>query len=158
MVRLENMAGVKLRRGSLPRRDARAHRRHRRAHQHDAGQRELGAAAVAPGRSSCSASAARKRLPAAPDVPTVAEIGLPGYEAATWFGLSATAGTPRDVVMKINTDVRKILAEPEFREKFLAPQLYEPMGSSPEEFADFIKTETQKWAKVIREQKLAIDK
>jgi tripartite-type tricarboxylate transporter receptor subunit TctC len=98
-----------------------------------------------------------KRLAPAADVPTVAESGLPGYEAVTWFGLFATAGTPREVIDKINAEVRKILADPAFREKFLAPQMFEPMGSSPEQFADYIKGETQKWAKVIRGAKLKIE-
>ena len=99
-----------------------------------------------------------KRLPLAPDIPTVAENGLPGYEATTWFGLFATAGTPQPIVTKINAEVVTILADPQFREKFLAPQMFEPMASSPEEFADYIKAERRKWAKVIREQKLSIEK
>jgi tripartite-type tricarboxylate transporter receptor subunit TctC len=99
-----------------------------------------------------------KRLAPAADIPTVAESGLPGYEAATWFGLFATAGTPREVVLKLNAEVQKILADPEFREKFLAPQMFEPMASTPEAFGDYIRAQTQKWAKVIREQKLSIDK
>jgi tripartite-type tricarboxylate transporter receptor subunit TctC len=99
-----------------------------------------------------------KRLAPAADIPTVAESGLPGYEASTWFGLFATAGTPRDIVDKINAEVVKLLADPQFREKFLAPQMFEPMPSSPEAFADYIKAQTKKWAKVIREQKLSIDK
>ena len=99
-----------------------------------------------------------KRLAPAADIPTVAESGLPGYEASTWFGLFATAGTPRDIVDKINAEVVKLLADPQFREKFLAPQMFEPMASSPEAFADYIKAQTNKWAKVIREQKLSIDK
>jgi tripartite-type tricarboxylate transporter receptor subunit TctC len=98
------------------------------------------------------------RLAPAADIPTVAENGLPGYEAATWFGLFATAGTPREIVLKLNAEVRKILADLEFREKFLAPQMFEPMADTPEAFADYIKAQTQKWAKVIREQKLSIDK
>jgi tripartite-type tricarboxylate transporter receptor subunit TctC len=99
-----------------------------------------------------------KRLSLVPDIPTVAESGLPDYEATTWFGLFATAGTPREIVTKINAEVAKILADPQFREKFLAPQMFEPMASSPEEFADYIKAQTRKWAKVIREQKLSIEK
>lgn len=99
-----------------------------------------------------------KRLSLAPDIPTVAESGLPDYEATTWFGLFATAGTPREIVTKINAEVAKILADPQFREKFLAPQMFEPMASSPEEFADYIKAQTRKWAEVIREQKLSIEK
>ena len=99
-----------------------------------------------------------KRLSLAPDIPTVAESGLPNYEATTWFGLFATAGTPQPTVTKINAEVANILADPQFREKFLAPQMFEPMASSPEEFADYIKAQTRKWAKVIREQKLSIGK
>jgi tripartite-type tricarboxylate transporter receptor subunit TctC len=99
-----------------------------------------------------------KRLSLASDIPTVAESGLPDYEATTWFGLFATAGTPREIVTKINAEVAKILADPQFREKFLAPQMFEPMASSPEEFADYIKAQTRRWAKVIREQKLSIEK
>jgi tripartite-type tricarboxylate transporter receptor subunit TctC len=98
-----------------------------------------------------------QRLAPAADIPTVGENGLPGYEAVTWFGLFATTGTPREVIDKINAEVRKILANPAFREKFLAPQMFEPMGSSPEQFADYIKGETQKWAKVIGEAKLKIE-
>ena len=99
-----------------------------------------------------------KRMPLAPDIPTVAENGLPGYEATTWFGLFATAGTPQPIVTKINAEVVKTLADPQFREKFLAPQMFEPMASSPEEFADYIKAQTRKSAKVIHEQKLSIEK
>ena len=99
-----------------------------------------------------------KRLPLAPDIPTVAESGLPGYEATTWFGLFATAGTPPAIVTKINAEVANILADSQFREKFLAPQMFEPMASSPEEFADYIRAQRRKWAKVIGEQKLSIGK
>ena len=98
-----------------------------------------------------------QRLPAAADIPTVAESGLPGYEAATWFGLFATVGTPRDIVLKINAEVRNILADSEFREKFLAPQMFEPTPMTPEEFAQYIKAQRQKWAKVIRAANLKIE-
>jgi tripartite-type tricarboxylate transporter receptor subunit TctC len=100
----------------------------------------------------------RKRLAPVADIPTVSESGLPGYEATTWFGLFTTAGTPRDVVMKINSEVTRILADAEFREKFLAPQMFEPMASSPEAFADYIKADTQKWGKLIRERNLSIER
>jgi tripartite-type tricarboxylate transporter receptor subunit TctC len=99
-----------------------------------------------------------QRVAPAADIPTVAESGLPGYEASTWFGLFATAGTPRDIVRKINREIAKILAEPGLREKFLEPQMFEPMASPPEAFAAYIKAQTQKWGKLIREQNLAIDK
>jgi tripartite-type tricarboxylate transporter receptor subunit TctC len=98
-----------------------------------------------------------KRLALAADLPTVAEGGLPGYEAATWFGLFATAGTPRDVVMKVNAEVATIFGDPAFREKFLAPQMFESITSSPEEFAAFIRAEQKKWSQVIRESGLKVD-
>jgi len=98
-----------------------------------------------------------KRLKQVADIPTVAETGLPGYEATTWFGLFAPAGTPRDVVMKLNGAVRTIFGDPAFEEKFLAPQMFQSLASSPEEFEAFIKAETQKWSKVIGEAKLQID-
>ena len=99
-----------------------------------------------------------KRLPAAAEIPTVAEAGLPGYEASTWFGLFAPAGTPREIVEKINVEVATILADPQFREKFLAPQMFEPMASTPEAFADYIGAQRRKWAELIRAQKLSIEK
>jgi len=90
-----------------------------------------------------------------PDVPTVSE-SVPGYEAATWFGLATTGGTPRDVIMKINADVQKVMSDPGFRTQFMAPQMFESMASAPGPFEQFIRSETQNWAKIIREQKLAI--
>ena len=98
-----------------------------------------------------------KRLPQVADVPTIAEGGnLPDFIAGTWFGLATTGGTPPAVVKKIHAEVLKIVADPAFRERFLARQLYEPMTSTPEEFQAYIRTELQNWAKVIREQNLAI--
>ena len=70
-----------------------------------------------------------KRLALVADLPTVEEGGLPDYRAATWFGLFATGGTPRDVVMKINAETAGIFADESFREKFLAPQMFESMTS-----------------------------
>ena len=96
-----------------------------------------------------------KRLPQLPDLPSTEE-SVPGYTAGTWFGLSTTGRTPRDVVMKINADVREVIAQPAIQEQFITKQLYEPMTSSPEEFAAFIRSETQRWGKVIREQNLKI--
>jgi tripartite-type tricarboxylate transporter receptor subunit TctC len=98
-----------------------------------------------------------QRLPGIPEMPTVAESGLPGYEATTWFGLFTTAGTPRDVVLKLNAEVRRLFSEAAFRKRFLEPQLYEVMTSPPEQFGDFIAAETTKWAKVIRDANLKVD-
>jgi tripartite-type tricarboxylate transporter receptor subunit TctC len=98
-----------------------------------------------------------KRLPKVPDVPTIAEAGnLPGFIAGTWFGLAVTGGTPRPIVDKINKDVRDVMAEPAFKEKFLDRMMYEPMDSSPAEFQKYIHDETQRWARVIKEQGLVI--
>ena len=96
-------------------------------------------------------------VPQLPSSPTVSDSGVPGYTAGTWFGLATTAGTPRDVVMKINTEVQKILSDPAFQQRFMAPQMFEPMASAPEPFAEFIKSETQSWAKVLREQGLKLE-
>lgn len=98
-----------------------------------------------------------KRLAKVPDIPTVAETGLPGYEATTWFGLFAPAGTPRDVVMKLNAEARKIFSDPGFEEKFLAPQMFQPLVMTPEAFDAFIKTEIQKWSKVISAANIKIE-
>jgi tripartite-type tricarboxylate transporter receptor subunit TctC len=98
-----------------------------------------------------------QRLPGIPEVPTVAESGLPGYEATTWFGLFTTAGTPREVVLKINAEVQRLFNEEAFRKRFVEPLLYEVMTSSPEQFGDFITAETTKWARVIRDANLKVD-
>ena len=71
-------------------------------------------------------------------------------EANAWFGFYAPRGTARDIVGKINAEARRIVATPAFRERVLAQYFGEPMTSSPEEFAHFIKLEYEKWAKVIR--------
>jgi tripartite-type tricarboxylate transporter receptor subunit TctC len=98
-----------------------------------------------------------KRLPQLAEFPTTAESGkLPGYTAGTWFGMAVTGGTPRAIVDKINTDVRAVMAEPAFKARFMEKQFAEAMDSSPEEFQAFLRSETQNWDKVIREQKLAI--
>jgi len=98
-----------------------------------------------------------KRLTEVSDVPTIAESGnLPGFLAGTWFGMATTGGTPTAVVQKIHAEVLKIVDDPAFRERFLAKQLYEPMTSSIPEFEAYIQTELKNWAKVIREQNLAI--
>jgi tripartite-type tricarboxylate transporter receptor subunit TctC len=89
-----------------------------------------------------------KRSPLIADIPTVAEAGVPGYEVTVWFGLVAPAGTPREVIQKLNSEVLRILAMPDVRERFLA-QGVEPVGSTPEQFADHIRAQMTKWAKVV---------
>src|SRR5262245_98027 len=100
---------------------------------------------------------ARKRLTTLPDVPTVAESGLPGYEAVSWFGLFGPAGAPRDVVDKINAEVKRLFADPEFKKSFMDRQFFESIAGTPEELADTIKTEEPKWRKVIRDAGVKAD-
>jgi len=90
------------------------------------------------------------------DLPIVAET-LPGYEAATWFGLAATGGTPPEVIRKINADVQKVMNDPAFRTKFMEPQMFESMTETPEQFAAYVKSETESWAKIIAETHLTIN-
>lgn len=89
-----------------------------------------------------------KRLNWLPEVPTVAESGLPGYEAIAWFGLVAPAGTPRDIIDKLNAEARKALEAPDVR-KMLVAQGFDIMGGSPADFEQFITAEIAKWAKVV---------
>ena len=91
-----------------------------------------------------------KRSALAPDLPTMAESGFPGFEAVPWFGLLAPAGTPKDVIDKIYSETAKTLAMPEIRKKFAELGL-EPIGNTPAEFAAVIKKETPEWAKVIKD-------
>jgi len=89
-----------------------------------------------------------KRSPLISDIPTVAEAGVAGYEVTVWFGLVAPAGTPREVVQKLNAETVRILALPDVRERFLA-QGVEPAGGTPEQFAEHIRAQMAKWAKVV---------
>ena len=91
-----------------------------------------------------------QRAAALPDAPTIAESGLPGYEASSWFGLLAPAGTPADVVAKINGEIARWLASPEAKEK-LSSQGAIAAGGTPEDFARHIAAETAKWQRVVRE-------
>jgi tripartite-type tricarboxylate transporter receptor subunit TctC len=91
-----------------------------------------------------------KRFPSAKAYPTVAESGLPGYEAVAWYGVFAPAGTPREIVQQLNADIVKIVNSPEVRELFLK-QGAESYATSPEEFAKVVQRDVAKWAKVVRE-------
>jgi tripartite-type tricarboxylate transporter receptor subunit TctC len=90
------------------------------------------------------------------DLPTVAE-SVPGYEAVTWFGLATTGGTPPEVITKIDTDVQKVMSDPAFRAKFMEPQMFESMAQTPDQFARYIRSETETWAKIIQETHLTIN-
>jgi tripartite-type tricarboxylate transporter receptor subunit TctC len=97
-----------------------------------------------------------KRAPALPDLPTIAESGVPGFEASSWFGMLAPAGTPRGIVLRINAEVNKALQAGDMKEKLLA-QGAEAVGNSPEFFVDYIRSETVKWAKVVKDSGAKVD-
>lgn len=97
-----------------------------------------------------------KRAPELPDTPTIAESGLDGYEATSWFGLFVPAGTPEAVVGKLNEAIQAALAEPAMVEKIKAVG-GEPHPESSAEFAEFIKAETEKWGKVVKASGARID-
>jgi tripartite-type tricarboxylate transporter receptor subunit TctC len=96
------------------------------------------------------------RSPLLPNVPTVAESGLPDYEANGWTGVVVPAKTPPDVVAKLNAAIRTALKSPDVQSA-MAKQAAEPVGSSPAEFAAFIRSETDKWARIVKDAKIQID-
>ena len=96
------------------------------------------------------------RSAALPDVPTLDEEGLKGFDATSWFGLLAPAGTPRDIVAKLNSASVKALASADMRER-LAAQGADPVGNTPEQFATFIKAEIDKWAKIVKASGARVD-
>ena len=90
-----------------------------------------------------------RRSGGVPDVPTVAESGFPGFDASSWFGLVGPAGLPREIAQRIQTEVARILKDPALREKFIQ-QGADPSGNTPEEFGQYMKEETAKWAKIVK--------
>jgi tripartite-type tricarboxylate transporter receptor subunit TctC len=90
-----------------------------------------------------------RRIPLAPDIPTVAEAGVPGYEITAWGGYIAPAGTPGPVVARLNAELNKVIATPAIRERWLALGI-EPVSGTPERFAAHVKNETAKWTDVIK--------
>jgi tripartite-type tricarboxylate transporter receptor subunit TctC len=97
------------------------------------------------------------RLPQYPDVPTLAEAGLPGYEAGSWYGLAAPKGTPKEIVDRLSAETQKILADPDFRAKFLTPNFIYSIGSSPADFAARIARDNAKWSKVIKDAGVKVE-
>jgi tripartite-type tricarboxylate transporter receptor subunit TctC len=91
------------------------------------------------------------RIERFPNVPTLAESGLPGYEAGSWYGLFAPAGTPRAIVDRLNAETQRIFSDPAFRDRVLAPSFIYSIVSSPEQFTARIQSDSAKWGKVIRE-------
>jgi tripartite-type tricarboxylate transporter receptor subunit TctC len=113
-------------------------------------------ALIKSGKLRAIAVTSQKRAPVLPDVPTVAESGLPGFEASSWFGILAPAGTPAPIVAKLNAEVNKWLQSPEAKEQLLA-QGAEPAGGPPEQFVAHIRAESDKWAKVVKASGAKVD-
>ena len=111
---------------------------------------------VKSGKMRAIAVGASKRSSAMPQLPTVAEAGVPGYEMVLWFGVLAPAGTPRPIVAKMHETMAAILARNDVRARF-ATLGAEPVGSTPEAFDAFIKAEISKWAKVVKAASLKVD-
>jgi tripartite-type tricarboxylate transporter receptor subunit TctC len=90
------------------------------------------------------------RAASLPDIPTVAEAGVPGYEVGVWFGIVAPAATPPDVLARLNAELNKILAMPDVKQKF-ADQGVEPVGGTGERFGEHLRTQIEKWGRVVKE-------
>jgi len=97
-----------------------------------------------------------KRSPAFPDLPTLSEAGLPGYEVTTWYGMLAPRGTPKPVIDRLYAELSRILKSPDMVRR-LADIGAEPGGQPPAEFAAFIKAETEKWTRLARTSGASID-
>jgi len=111
---------------------------------------------VTGGRLRALAVTSPQRLASFPNVPTVAELGYPGFEAATWSGLVAPAGTPPAIVARLNAEANKALASGEMKAK-LAEEGSTPLGGTPQQFADFIRKEHAKWGAAVREAGIKLD-
>ncbi len=96
-----------------------------------------------------------KRVAAVPDLPTIAEAGVPGYDSGAWFGLLATAGTPKDIVDKLSAETARIVRLPDVNKR-ISELGGEPVGNTPAQFAALIQAEITKWAKVIKDAKVEL--
>lgn len=97
-----------------------------------------------------------RRVEVAPELPTVAESGLPGFEVIAWYNMFAPAGTPRSIVNRINAEVNRLLQQPEVRERFLALGVA-PLTGKPEALGDYLKFEVARWGKVIKEAGIKLE-
>jgi len=111
---------------------------------------------VKAGRLRSLAISSAKRSAAAPELPTVAESGLPGYESGTWFALLAPAGTPRDIITRLNSELGKIVASADMKAKLL-DQGADPVTMTPEQIRAFLKNELVKWTKVVKTVGIKVD-
>jgi len=103
------------------------------------------------------AAATPARIPRLPELPTVAESGVPGYEAGTWFALAGPAGMPREVTYAIYGEVKKILNEPAFKERYIDKQWFDEVADTPDDFAKFLQKDYQRWEKLIRLSRVKVE-
>lgn len=108
------------------------------------------------GRLRAIAVSTTKRVSSMPNVPTVAESGVPGYDSGVWYGMLAPKGTPRDIVGRLNEEFRKVLGDPAIR-GFLTKSGVEPDGGTPDELSKYMRSELAKWAKVIKAANITVD-
>jgi len=101
------------------------------------------------GRMKVLGVASSKRSSQLPEVPTISEAGVPGFEAENWFGLFVPAQTPKKIIARLNEAIVKVMRSPEIQKQFIALGA-EPVGNSPEEFAAFVRRDMEKYAKVVR--------
>lgn len=110
---------------------------------------------VKSGRLRAIAVTASKRAPALPDVPTFAEAGIPDFEAGSWYGVLAPAGTPKEIIARLSSEISRILSLADVRQR-LAAEGAEPIGNTPEQFAEQIRRDLARWAKIARDARVRV--
>jgi tripartite-type tricarboxylate transporter receptor subunit TctC len=111
---------------------------------------------VRAGKLKALAVSSRVRTSSAPEVPTVDEAGVPGYDVSVWFGVLTVAGTPRDVVQRLNTEMVKILSSADVKERF-GKMGVDVVAGTPEHFGGFLKSEVDRWARVVKDAGIKAD-
>ena len=100
--------------------------------------------------------ASPKRIAAAPDLPTLAESGLPGFDVTSWYSIVVPSGTPNDIIARLRSEIASALTQPDIQEK-LAGLGAEPIGNTPAEFAAMLKVETAKWGKIVKDANIQVE-
>src|SRR5262249_38004821 len=111
---------------------------------------------VKDGKLKMLAFGSEKRVPQFPDIPTIAEA-VPGYEASVSFGLFAPAGTPADIIKKVNADVQKIVSDPEFQKNYLERFALQPLPGPLDDFPEYLRKDSAKWGEVINAANVKIE-
>lgn len=111
---------------------------------------------VASGQLRALGVASRNRIPAAPHIPLLSEVGLPGFESLLWFGIFVPVKTPKAIIDRLSAEIRKAMASPDLRQRFVDLGA-EPMAGTPEEFGAFVKSEYQRWGTLIKDAGMRIE-